>query len=86
MDVDTVGRLALAALCVMVLVGARWRHERQLAGGLAQRKFAVPLHRARSTRRVPLGGLSQSLYWLGLTSSAALAAQAIASLVSRLAR
>jgi hypothetical protein len=89
-------RLALAAVCVAVLVAARWHHERQVAllGSRAGRRLRdVPeawLEHSPAAARAGSGGvtvfgrrvpaLSYPLYWLGLTTSAALAAQAISVL------
>jgi hypothetical protein len=82
------GRLMLALLCMAMLIGARWYHERQVlaAGLLTHRSAGVTGRRGlrgRLSRRALAGRLSQPLYWLGLTTSAALAAQAIASFISR---
>ena len=83
MDLQWVGRLALALVCIGVLISARWRHEQQLAGSPpAARSGAAG---RRGGRRAPLPPLPQSLYWMGLTTSAALAAQAIAALVAQAA-
>ncbi|HEV2123332.1 MAG TPA: hypothetical protein VGW38_11225 [Chloroflexota bacterium] len=83
-------RLALAGICVAVLIAARWQHERQLLN--APRTFiprsTLTAGRGRTGARsirpsgpLQLNHLSYPLYWLGLTTTAALAAQAIAVLV-----
>jgi hypothetical protein len=93
-----VGRLALAVCCVAILIGARWRHEQQAlttsrplrprfagpANGRGARLPGAPIvHRlARPARRAPGISLSLALYWLGLTTSAALAGQALATLLA----
>jgi hypothetical protein len=68
----------------MVLMAARWQHERQLlnspqalmtggtASGGRSRAAGRPLRFSR---------LSHSLYWMGLTASATLAAQSIATMI-----
>jgi hypothetical protein len=91
------GRLALAVLCVAALIAARWRHERALAEvgraldeapawlkRLERRPAAARAGRSGGGvspfgRRVP--SIAYPLYWLGLTTSAALAAQAISVLL-----
>ena len=83
-------RLALALACVAALMVARWNHEKQLANsprGLLARKPAEAragalrgLQGDRSGWRLP--AVSHPLYWLGLTTSAALAGQAIATLMA----
>ena len=83
-------RLALALACVAALMVARWNHEKQLASsprGLLERKPAEAragaLRGTQSDRfgwRLPV--ISHPLYWLGLTTSAALAGQAIAALLA----
>ena len=83
-------RLALALGCVVALMVARWNHEKQLASsprGLLERKPAEAragaLRGTQSDRfgwRLP--AISHPLYWLGLTTSAALAGQAIAALLA----
>ena len=102
-------RLALAALCIGVLMWARWNHERQQVdearpwleeGELEAREArtgfrlwkqadqrslgGVGLPRRSRPLRLPahLPALSHPLYWLGLTTSAALAGQAIAALIA----
>jgi hypothetical protein len=82
--------LALALACVAALMVARWNHEKQLASsprGLLERKPAEAragaLRGTQSDRfgwRLPV--ISHPLYWLGLTTSAALAGQAIAALLA----
>lgn len=86
MTLGALGRLILAAVCTGVLIAARWHREQQLSNA------PRPARSARQTRASePLGRrlphlrsirVSQPLYWIGLTTSAALAAQAIASLIS----
>jgi hypothetical protein len=82
-------RLALAAMCVGALVAARWNHEKQLAKNPPSAR-ALLERRALEARgaggdggrvgfRLPT--ITHPLYWLGLTTSAALAAQAIATLI-----
>lgn len=80
-------RLALAVVCVTALMVARWHHERQQANSprawLERRPLAARADGGdggRIVRRLPT--VSHPLYWLGLTTSAALAAQAIAALVT----
>jgi len=65
-------RVAVAAASVAVLVWSRWQVER---ADLALLPF--PRQRSRWGRRPTL---SRSLYWLGLTLSAALCAQGLVSL------
>ena len=83
----SIGRLMLAFVCMGMLIGARWYHERQLvaAGPPVYRPLRVRGRhgfRGHISRRALVGRLSQPLYWLGLTTSAALAAQAIASFIA----
>jgi hypothetical protein len=85
-------RLGLAIVCSSALIAARWYHERRVA---AAGRAAGRLPRLRASRRASrptsrgLGRrgladrISHPLYWLGLTTSAALAAQAIAALIAR---
>jgi hypothetical protein len=90
--VQAVGRLVLAVVCVAVLMVARWRHEQQVMS--PPRLLRLPslsdatargrdVRTPRAIRRgaAGLGRASHWLYWLGLTTSAALAAQAISTLV-----
>jgi hypothetical protein len=82
-------RLALAALCVGALMGARWNHEKQLAKNpqtaraLLERRTLQARGAGSSAGRVGfrMPAIQHPLYWLGLTTSAALAAQAIATLL-----
>jgi hypothetical protein len=83
-------RLALAGLCVGALVAARWNHERQLARN-SNAVRAILERRTLEARGAGMAGgrvgvrlpqVSHPLYWLGLTTSAALAAQAIATLLN----
>lgn len=79
-------QLGLAVVCVAALLAARWRHERQrllrpylaripsTEGGGSWRSRLAP-------SQFSLEHLSYAMYWAGLTASAALAAQAIASVV-----
>lgn len=85
-------RLALAALCVGALVAARWNHEQQLAKNTNAVREILERRtlEARGAGGTGAGGrvgvrlpqVSHPLYWLGLTTSAALAAQAIATLLT----
>ena len=83
-------RISLAAACVGALIAARWNHERQVAEkpatarALLQRRTLEARGAGASGTRVGfrLPQVSHPLYWLGLTTSAALAAQAIATLVT----
>jgi hypothetical protein len=83
-------RLALAALCVGALVAARWNHEKQLAKNtnvvraLLERRTLAARGAGTAGGRIGmrLPQISHPLYWLGLTTSAALAAQAIATLLN----
>ena len=82
-------RLALAAMCVGALVAARWNHEKQLAKNpptaraLLERRALEARGAGANGERVGfrLPAITHPLYWLGLTTSAALAAQAIATLL-----
>ena len=83
-------RLSLAAACVGALVAARWNHERQAAGNPSSAR-ALLQRRTLEARGAGAGGtrvgfrlpqISHPLYWLGLTTSAALAAQAISTLLT----
>ena len=66
-------RLVVAAGCAGALILARWRHQRVRSLGTSDgRSRPVGL---------PPGRVTASIYWLGLTASAALAGQALASLV-----
>ncbi len=87
------GRLALAIVCVGALMAARWHHERQLASAprAAQLSRTWLERKALEARTDPGSGtrlarrlppVTHPLYWLGLTTSAALAAQAIATLLT----
>ena len=94
MEIDSVLwawiRISLAAACVGALVAARWNHEKQAAGNssttraLLQRRTLEARGAGTAGTRVGfrLPQLSHPLYWLGLTTSAALAAQAIATLLT----
>ena len=84
MELQSVGRLALALVCIAMLILARWRHEQQMASGPPALRSSLGLD-SRPGRRVPRVPVSLWLYWLGLTTSAALAAQAIAALVGGIA-
>jgi hypothetical protein len=75
-----------------VLIAGRWYHEQRIAASVrtgrhrpGQRGKLGPGGGASlgpgNRLRLP-GQLSQPLYWLGLTTSAALAAQAIAALIA----
>lgn len=83
-------RLALASACVGALVAARWNHERQLAKSanparaLLERRTLEARGAGTSGGRmgIRLPQITHPLYWLGLTTSAALAAQAIATLLT----
>ena len=83
-------RLSLAAACVGALVAARWNHERHAAANpntaraLLQRRTLEARGAGTAGTRVGfrLPQVSHPLYWLGLTTSAALAAQAIATLLT----
>ncbi len=89
------GRLALAVVCVAALIAARWHHERQLAAeGRGRREIGEWLEQRPATARAGQGGggilevfvrripnVSYPLYWMGLTTSAALAAQSVSVLV-----
>ncbi|MBI3972504.1 MAG: hypothetical protein HY332_14590 [Chloroflexi bacterium] len=83
MELDEVGRLILALTCIAILIGARWYHERQLMRAPRLTFRSAPSPNRRPARRTLPAYLSQSLYWLGLTTSAALAAQAIAAIIGR---
>ena len=74
MEFQPLIRLAIAAGCAGALIWARWRHQRV-------RSLSTSDGRSRPVG-LPLGRLTSSIYWLGLTASAALAGQAIASLVA----
>ena len=89
MDADPVARLTLSIVFVALLMVTRWWHERQqvfarLRTPLARRARLSPDYDAlgveRPVRRVAYVEASRALYWLGLTGSAALAAQAIAAI------
>ena len=82
-------RLSLAAACVGALVAARWNHERQAASNPGSARALIQ-RRTLEARGAGIGGarfgfrlpqVSHPLYWLGLTTSAALAAQAISTLL-----
>lgn len=83
-------RISLAAACVGALIAARWNHEKQVAGSssasraLLQRRTLEARGAGGAGSRVGfrLPQVSHPLYWLGLTTSAALAAQAIATLLT----
>ena len=83
-------RISLAAACVGALIAARWNHEKQVAStsntarAVLQRRTLEARGAGASGTRVGfrLPQLAHPLYWLGLTTSAALAAQAIATLVT----
>jgi hypothetical protein len=88
------GRVALAIACSGALMAARWQHEKQLEnaprtarGWLERRAMEARATGSgasvseRLVRRLPVP--SHPLYWLGLTTSAALAAQAIATLLAQ---
>ena len=93
-DVDNVLwawiRISLAAACVGALIAARWNHEKQVAStsntarAVLQRRTLEARGAGASGTRVGfrLPQLTHPLYWLGLTTSAALAAQAIATLLT----
>ncbi len=74
MEGQVVIRLLVAVGCAGTLIWARWRHERVRWLGTSE-------GRSRPVWAQP-GRVTWSLYWLGLTTSAALAAQAVASLVA----
>ncbi len=74
MELQAAIRLVIAAGCAGALILARWRHERVRWLGTSEgRSQPVGL---------PPGRVTWSIYWLGLTTSAALAGQAVASLVA----
>ena len=83
-------RISLAAACVGALIAARCNHEKQVSGNsataraLLQRRTLEARGAGTSGTRVGfrLPQVSHPLYWLGLTTSAALAAQAIATLLT----
>ena len=83
-------RLSLAAACVGALIAARWSHEKQMANNpnvaraLLQRRTLEARGAGAAGARVGfrLPQVSHPLYWLGLTTSAALAAQAISTLLT----
>ncbi|MGI8423159.1 MAG: hypothetical protein ACR2NO_03455 [Chloroflexota bacterium] len=94
MEIDVVlwawVRISLAAACVGALMAARWNHERQLAKNPSSSR-AMLERRTLEARTVGTAGgrvnfrlppFTHPLYWLGLTTSAALAAQAIATLLA----
>ena len=94
MEIDAVlwawVRISLAAACVGALIAARWNHERQLtsnsntARAMLQRRTLEARGAGTAGTRVGfrLPPVSHPLYWLGLTTSATLAAQAIATLLT----
>ncbi|MAG37445.1 MAG: hypothetical protein CL878_14515 [Dehalococcoidia bacterium] len=74
MEGQAVIRLLIAVGCAGMLILARWQHERLRWFGASQgRRRAVWAQHGRVT---------WSLYWLGLTTSAALAGQAVAMLAA----
>ena len=73
MELQASIRLVIAAGCAGALILARWRHQRV-------RSLSTSDGRSRPVGLSP-GRLTSSIYWLGLTASAALAGQALASLV-----
>ncbi len=83
-------RISLAAAIVGALIAARWNHEKQVAStnntarALLQRRTLEARGAGAGGTRVGfrLPQMSHPLYWLGLTTSAALAAQAIATLLT----
>ena len=87
MEYETFGKLALATCGVAILIVARWRHEQQLTSapqffvrsGPPRLREGGSRHTVRRVRP----SFAQSLYWIGLTSSAALAGQAIATFLKR---
>ena len=94
MEVDAVLwawiRISLAAACVGALIAARWSHERQAASNTSTAR-AMLQRRTLEARGAGAGGtrvgfrlpqVTHPLYWLGLTTSAALAAQAISTLLT----
>ena len=74
MEFQPLIRLAIAAGCAGALIWARWWHQRV-------RSLSTSDGRSRTVGLSP-GRLTSSMYWLGLTASAALAGQALASLVA----
>ena len=74
MEFQPLIRLAIAAGCAGALIWARWRHQRV-------RSLSTSDGRSRTVGLRP-GRVTASIYWLGLTTSAALAGQALASLVA----
>lgn len=90
-------RLALAVVCVAVLIAARWRHEHRAARRMYYaRRIAegeIRVWPARDSLGLRAGAgasgwlarlpvPSHPLYWLGLTAAAALASHAIAALIA----
>ena len=74
MELQASIRLVIAAGCAGTLIWARWRHERVRWLGTSE-------GRSRPVWVQP-GRVTSSIYWLGLTTSAALAGQAVARLVA----
>src|SRR5688572_18512204 len=84
-------RLARAARCVGALVAAGWNHEKQMVKNHAHLGRALLERRTLEARGAGTSGgrvgfrlppITHPMYWLGLTTSAALAAQAIATLLT----
>ena len=74
MDLEAAIRLVIAAGCAGTLIWVRWRYERVRWLGTSEgRSQPVWAHPRRVT---------WLLYWLGLTTSAVLAGQAVASLAA----
>ena len=72
MEGQALFRLLVAGGCVSMLVWARWQHERLRWFGSSQgRPRAIWSQNGR---------VNWSIYWLGLTTSAALAGQAVSML------
>ncbi len=74
MDFQAAIRLVIAAGCAGALILARWRHQRV-------RSLSTSDGRSRTVGLRP-GRVTASIYWLGLTTSAALAGQAVANLAA----
>ena len=74
MEAQAAIRLVVAAGCAGALILARWRYQRV-------RSLSTSDGRSRPVG-LPPRRLTSGIYWLGLTASAALAGQALASLVA----